>query len=100
MELTTKQKLFLKTKAHDLKPVVMIGQKGVTETVITEIITSIEHHELLKIKINSEDREQKEEIAQYIAEQTGSEIVQLMGKNLTLFKQNKKKSKFSLPKDK
>ena len=51
MELTTKQKLYLKSKAHDLKPVVMIGQKGVTDSVIEEIKTSIDHHELIKVKI-------------------------------------------------
>lgn len=99
MELTTKQKLYLKAKAHDLKPVVMVGQKGLTENLIKEIISSIDHHELIKVKVSAEDKEAKEEIANYIAAQTESQVVQFMGNNLTLFKKNKKKSNFVLPKD-
>lgn len=99
MELTTKQKLFLKNKAHDLKPVVMLGKKGLADSVIEEIIASIDHHELIKVKVALEDKTQKDEVAAFIAEKTESQIVQFMGNNLTLFKQAKKNSKFNLPKE-
>ena len=99
MELTTKQKLFLKNKAHELKPVVMIGKKGLAESVINEIITSINHHELIKVKIALEDKDQKEAVAEEIAKLTESTIVQYLGNNLTLFKKTKNNSKFVLPKE-
>ncbi|MEE0986123.1 MAG: ribosome assembly RNA-binding protein YhbY [Succinivibrionaceae bacterium] len=99
MELTTKQRQYLKVKAAELKPVVMIGKNGITESVIEEIKSSIEHHELIKVKAKAEDREQRDELAQYLAEQSESTVVQFLGNNLTLFKQAKKNSKFSLPKE-
>lgn len=99
MELTTKQRQYLKIKAAELKPVVMIGKNGITESVIEEIKSSIEHHELIKVKAKAEDREQCDELAQYLAEQSESTVVQFLGNNLTLFKQAKKNSKFTLPKE-
>ncbi len=99
MELTTKQRQYLKIKAAELKPVVMIGKNGITESVIEEIKSSIEHHELIKVKAKAEDREQRDELAQYLAEQSKSTVVQFLGNNLTLFKQAKKNSKFTLPKE-
>lgn len=99
MELTTKQRQYLKIKAAELKPVVMIGKNGITESVIEEIKSSIEHHELIKVKAKAEYREQRDELAQYLAEQSESTVVQFLGNNLTLFKQAKKNSKFTLPKE-
>lgn len=99
MELTTKQRQYLKIKAAELKPVVMIGKNGITESVIEEIKSSIEHHELIKVKAKAEDRGQRDELAQYLAEQSESTVVQFLGNNLTLFKQAKKNSKFTLPKE-
>ena len=99
MELTTKQKLYLRNKAHDLKPVVMLGKKGLADTVIAEIISSVEHHELIKVKVALEDKEQKDAVAEEIAKLTQTEVVLFIGNNLILFKQAKKKSKFSLPKE-
>ena len=98
MELTTKQKLYLKSKAHDLKPVVMIGQKGVTDSVIEEIKTSIDHHELIKVKIAGHEKEVREAVAAELATRADMAIVQIMGNNVTFFKQKKKESSYSLPK--
>ena len=98
MELTTKQKLYLKSKAHDLKPVVMIGQKGVTDSVIEEIKTSIDHHELIKVKIAGQEKEVREAVAAELATRADMAIVQTMGNNVTFFKQKKNESSYSLPK--
>ena len=58
MNLSTKQK-HLKGLAHPLKPVVMLGNNGLTEGVLAEIEQALEHHELIKVKIASEDRDTK-----------------------------------------
>ncbi len=59
MNLSTKQKQHLKGLAHPLKPVVLLGSNGLTERVLAEIEQALEHHELIKVKIATEDRETK-----------------------------------------
>lgn len=59
MNLSTKQKQHLKGLAHGLKPVVLMGANGLTEAVLAEIEIALNHHELIKVKIASEDRETK-----------------------------------------
>lgn len=56
MNLSTKQKQHLKGLAHPLKPVVLLGSNGLTEGVLAEIEQALEHHELIKVKIATEDR--------------------------------------------
>lgn len=71
MNLSTKQKQHLKGLAHPLKPVVMLGNNGLTEGVLAEIEQALEHHELIKVKIASEDRETKTLIVEAIVRETG-----------------------------
>ena len=66
MNLSTKQKQHLKGLAHPLKPVVMLGNNGLTEGVLAEIEQALGHHELIKVKIASEDRETKALIVEAI----------------------------------
>lgn len=86
--LTTKDRQILKAKAHNLKPVVMMGANGLSEAVFKEIDLALKAHELIKVKIQSEDREEKNSLTQEIANQTGSEIVQVIGNILVLFRKN------------
>lgn len=96
MSLTNKQKQFLKTKAHDLKPVILLGANGLTEGVVAEIDGALNHHELIKIKVPGEDREQKVLIMDAIVRETKAEKVQVIGKILVLFRQSEEK-KIHLP---
>ena len=80
MNLSTKQKQHLKGLAHPLKPVVLLGSNGLTEGVLAEIEQALEHHELIKVKIATEDRETKT----------------LIGKTLVLYRPTKER-KISLP---
>ena len=96
MNLTTKQKQYLKGLAHSLKPVVMLGQHGLTEGVLAEIDAALAHHELIKVRDAGEDRETKQLIAQAILRESRAEQVQMMGNMLTLFRQAEE-SKFNLP---
>jgi RNA-binding protein len=96
MNLTTKQKQYLKGIAHSLKPVVMLGQHGLTEGVLAEIDAALAHHELIKVKVAGEDRETKQLIAQAILRESRAVQVQMMGNMLTLFRQAEE-SNFTLP---
>ena len=96
MSLTNKQKQFLKAKAHELKPVILLGGNGLTEGVVAEIEVALNFHELIKVKVPTEDREQKVLIMDAIIRETKAEKVQVIGKTLVLFRQGEDK-KIVLP---
>lgn len=97
MNLTTKQKQHLKGLAHSLKPVVLLGANGLTEGVLAEIDNALSHHELIKVKVTSEDRELKAAIVDAIVRETQATKVQLIGHVLVLFRQSEE-MKIALPK--
>ncbi|WKE66593.1 ribosome assembly RNA-binding protein YhbY [Gallaecimonas kandeliae] len=86
MELTPKQRQHLKALAHPLKPVVMLGNNGLTEGVLAEIDQALEHHELIKVKAPIKDRELKEAVFETIAQQTGATKVQQIGHVLVFYR--------------
>ncbi|MBS9422846.1 ribosome assembly RNA-binding protein YhbY [Photorhabdus caribbeanensis] len=97
MTLNKKQVQHLRSLAHPLKPVVMIGNNGLTEGVLAEIEQTLSHHELIKVKIAGEDRETKNLIANAIVRETGAYNVQIIGKTLVLYRQSEER-KIILPK--
>ena len=86
-KLTTRQRAFLKSKAHHLEPVVLIGKNKVTEGTLQSIENALEAKELIKIKLR-EYKNEKVEISQYIQEKVQAEIVGIVGFTLILFRQN------------
>ncbi|KJG14423.1 RNA-binding protein YhbY [Photobacterium iliopiscarium] len=96
MNLSTKQKQFLKGLAHNLKPVVLMGANGLTEAVLAEIDLALNHHELIKVKVASEDRETKLLIVDAIIRETKAEKVQVIGKTLVLYRPSEAR-KIELP---
>ncbi|MGF1685599.1 ribosome assembly RNA-binding protein YhbY [Photobacterium japonica] len=96
MNLSTKQKQFLKGLAHNLKPVVLMGANGLTEAVLAEIELALNHHELIKVKVAAEERETKVLIVDAIVRETKAEKVQVIGKTLVLFRQSQDR-KIELP---
>ncbi|GGI72808.1 ribosome assembly RNA-binding protein YhbY [Shewanella gelidii] len=99
MNLTTKQKQHLKALAHNLKPVVLLGANGLTEGVLAEIELALSHHELIKVKVASSDREMKNAIVEAIVRETQAVKVQLIGHVLVLFRQSEE-MKIAIPKAK
>ncbi|AZQ09633.1 MULTISPECIES: ribosome assembly RNA-binding protein YhbY [Shewanella] len=97
MNLTTKQKQHLKGLAHDLKPVVLLGANGLTEGVLAEIDGALNHHELIKVKVATSDREMKLAIVDAIVRETQAAKVQLIGHVLVLYRQSEEQ-KIGLPK--
>ena len=97
MNLTTKQRQFLKGLAHHLSPVVMLGGNGLTEGVLAEIDNALNYHELIKVKIAGADREVKQLIIDAIVRETNALNVQTIGHVLVLYRQSDDK-KITLPK--
>lgn len=86
MPLNTKQKQQLKGLAHQLKPVVMLGNQGFTEAVKKELERALFDHELIKIRIASTDRDLRKALFAEIAEATGAELVQIIGSMGVLYR--------------
>ncbi|TRX56529.1 ribosome assembly RNA-binding protein YhbY [Thalassomonas sp. M1454] len=97
MNLSKKQIQHLKGLAHSLKPVVLLGNNGLTEAVVAEIDYALNHHELIKVKIPTDDREVKQLIVDAIVRETNSIKVQTIGKTLIVYRQSAEK-KISIPK--
>lgn len=98
MNLTGKQKAYLKKLVHATKPVVMIGGKGVSEQVISTINDELDMKELIKIKF-VDFKEQKKELFPQIAEQVGAMPIDLIGNMGILYLQNQdpEKQKIKIP---
>ncbi|NLK85617.1 MAG: ribosome assembly RNA-binding protein YhbY [Aeromonadales bacterium] len=95
MSLNSHQRQFLKAQAHSLKPVVLLGNDGLSESVLKEIDSSIEHHELIKIRVNA--GEGRKDQALEAASKVNAELISLVGRVAVLFRQNKDGSRFILP---
>jgi len=79
MAVNDKQKRYLRGLAHTLKPVVMIGNKGLTETVLNEIDNALNHHELIKVRVSGQEKVERTQMLNEIAEKTSADIIQVIG---------------------
>lgn len=93
MPLTGDQKRNLSAKAHALKPVVLLGQHGLTPAVLNEIDHALQAHELIKVKLTGSDRDSKHALAEVIATKTQAEIIHIRGYLLTLYRKKLKDDK-------
>lgn len=87
-ELNTKEISELKARAHHLNPVVMIGQHGLTESVIKETDAALTAHELIKVRVAGDDRAERIAICGALCEAVDAQLVQHIGKLLVLWRKN------------
>lgn len=78
----------LRAAAHALRPVVLIGDNGLTEAVLKEIAVHLNVHQLIKIRVAGDDREARLAIYEQICEELGAEPINHVGKVLTVYRQN------------
>lgn len=97
MSLSKKQIQHLKGLAHPLKPAILLGANGLTEAVLAEIELALGHHELIKVKVPTDDRELKAKIMDAIVRETQAEKVNTIGHVLTIYKASEDQ-KIQLPK--
>ncbi|RKG29220.1 YhbY family RNA-binding protein [Acinetobacter tianfuensis] len=90
--LSIQERKRLRQIGHVLNPVVMIGDKGLTENVVEELNRALNDHELIKVKVGGEDRTARAATITEIADATGSEIVQTIGKIALLYKKAAKQN--------
>ncbi|WP_111494367.1 MULTISPECIES: ribosome assembly RNA-binding protein YhbY [Marinobacter] len=80
MSLSPEQRREYRAIAHHLKPVVMIGDKGLSEGLQQELERALDDHELIKVKIASPDRDERREAIEALCQESGAELVQMIGK--------------------
>lgn len=97
MTLTEKQLRFLRGRAHPLKPVIQVGQNGLTPGVLAETARALHDHELIKIRVQSADRESRDQLIANLVQGTGCTLVTRIGHVAVLFKQREPLSRIPLP---
>lgn len=96
MSLSNRQLKYLRGLCHHLKPVVIVGDKGLSENVQTEIGIALDHHELIKVKLKT-DRETRAAWADQIQQSFGAEPVQSIGQVVSFYRRNPSKPVIELP---
>ncbi len=96
--LSNAQKRYLRGLAHDLKPVILVGAKGVTPGLVAELELALEQHELIKAKVAAEDRESRDALIDAMTSQSGAELVNRIGHTAVLYRRSKDKPLVILPK--
>ncbi len=86
LSLSVAQRTELKARAHALKPVIIIGNAGLTPAVLDEIERSLKSHDLLKIRVMNDDREARAAMLQEICELLKAGSVQHIGKTLVIYR--------------
>jgi len=92
MALTNDQKKRFRKLAHHLKPVVLVSENGLSEGVMNELERALEDHELIKIRVNVMEREDKVAIIEEICKLTRAELAQVIGKMAVLYRPAKKQN--------
>ncbi len=93
MRLNPQQIRELKKQAHHLKPVVMIGQHGLSENVLNEIDIALDTHELIKVKLAGADKAEREQISSKITAQQKASLIQIIGRIAIFYRPNPDKTK-------
>ncbi|WP_374585234.1 ribosome assembly RNA-binding protein YhbY [Pseudoduganella sp.] len=86
LNLTPAERSVLRAEAHGLKPIVMVGESGLTPSVMKEIELGLDSHGLIKVRVFGDDREARIEMYETICEKTGAAPVQHIGKLLVLYR--------------
>ncbi|HEX5960686.1 MAG TPA: ribosome assembly RNA-binding protein YhbY [Rhodanobacteraceae bacterium] len=98
MALKTSQIRYLRGLAHPLKPVLLLGGKGVTAGVLKELEQALDDHELIKVRLNGADRAARAAEAAELVASSHAETVQAIGRIAVLYRRNDEKPQIALPK--
>ncbi|HKM33276.1 MAG TPA: ribosome assembly RNA-binding protein YhbY [Lachnospiraceae bacterium] len=95
--MTSKQRAYLKSLASTMEPIFQIGKASLTPEVTEAISESFNTRELIKVAVLKNCMDDPKEIAGMVAERTHSIVVQVIGKKIILYKENRKNKKIELP---
>jgi RNA-binding protein len=96
--LTGKQRRHLRSLGHELKVIVQVGKDGIDEGLVGAIDQALSDHELIKIKVGDAAELDRHEAAELIASKTKSEVAQVLGNTVLLYRPDPEEPKITLPK--
>jgi len=86
MPLTSKQRRFLRSRAHSLHPIVQVGEPGLTDAVVQATDEALSHHELLKIRFQQGDKGERRAMVAELCQRVGAELVQEIGRMAVIYR--------------
>jgi RNA-binding protein len=97
MPLTASQTRYLRGLAHPLKPVLLLGDKGVTPGVLEELEQALDDHELIKVRLAGADRDARAAALDQLLESSGAERIQTIGHVAVLYRRHDEQPRIALP---
>jgi RNA-binding protein len=97
MDLTERQRRYLRGLAHPLKPVIMIGDAGLTDNVVKETARALHDHELIKVRVRGAEREQRDALLADLAKRTNSAFIHRIGHIAVLYRRRAELPKIVIP---
>ncbi len=97
MTLSASQTRYLRGLAHPLKPVLMLGGKGITANVLKELQQALDDHELIKVRLAGDDKAERRAVLARLVEASGAEPVQAIGRIAVLYRRNAEQPRIALP---
>lgn len=91
MNLSEHQKKYLRGLGHQLKPLIIVGDAGLSESVLAEYESTLDHHELIKVRVRVGDRDTRDAIIERLCSDNAAILIQRTGNVALLFRQNLKK---------
>lgn len=95
--LTNAQVRFLRGQAHDLRAMLQVGGKGISDALVAEVALALEQHELIKVKVTAADREARDGMIAELAERCGAALVQRIGHTAVLYRPSTDRRQIVLP---
>ena len=86
MSLTETQCKHLRGLGHSLKPLVLVGSSGLSQRVVAEVNGTLDHHELIKVRVRSGDRKERDALIQELISRSAAELVQRIGNVALLYR--------------
>ena len=91
MDLSEHQKKYLRGLGHQLKPLIMVGDAGLSESLLAEYETTLDHHELMKVRVRVGDRDARDALIEKLCSDTSAVLIQRIGNIALLYRPNLKK---------
>lgn len=88
MNLSESNKKYLRGLGHQLKPLIMVGDSGLSESLLAEYESTLKHHELIKVRIRAGDRKARDEIIDKLCSESSAELIQRIGNVALVYRPN------------
>ena len=97
MNLSKSQKKYLRKRGHQLNPVILVADSGLSKTVLQEFDSTIAHHELIKVRIRAVDRKSRDAMINELCQKGSADLIQRIGNIALIYRANPDSTKIQLP---